>query len=89
MSSESMVHEAEGQIGYLLRDHGAERNNYFNKIQLVGFYLSEIVSKPQHNIKMRKQDPLQNASKVIHALFSHLIFHISIFQPQFHIIMHM
>lgn len=53
-----MVHEAEGQIGYLLRDHGAE-NNHFNKIQLVGFYSSEIVSKPQHNIKMRKQDPLQ------------------------------
>lgn len=59
MSYESMVHEAEGQIGYLLRDHGAERNNHFNKIQLVGFYSSEIVSKPQHNIKMRKQDPLQ------------------------------
>ena len=36
MGSESIVHEAEGWIGYWLRGHEGERNNCFSKIQLVG-----------------------------------------------------
>ena len=36
MDSESIVHEAEGRMGYLLRGHEGERNNCFSKIQLVG-----------------------------------------------------
>ena len=32
--SESIVHEAEGRMGYWIRDHGCERNNCFSKIQL-------------------------------------------------------
>ena len=35
MGSESIAHEAKGRIGYWLRDHEGERNNYFGKIQLV------------------------------------------------------
>jgi len=38
MGSESMAHEAKGQMGYWLRGHESERNNNyycFNKIQLV------------------------------------------------------
>ena len=34
---ESIAREAEGRIiGYWLRGHEGERNNYFGKIQLVG-----------------------------------------------------
>ena len=36
MGSESIAHEAEGRMGYLLRGHEGERNNCFSKIQLVG-----------------------------------------------------
>ena len=36
MGSESITHEAEGQMGYWLRGHEGERNNCFSKIQLVG-----------------------------------------------------
>ena len=37
MGSESIVNEAQGQMGYWLRGHEGERNNYcFSKIQLVG-----------------------------------------------------
>ena len=36
MDSESIVHEAEGRMGYLLRGHEGERNNCFSKIQSVG-----------------------------------------------------
>ena len=36
LGSESIVHEAEGQMGYWLRGHEGERNNCFSKIQLVG-----------------------------------------------------
>ena len=37
MGSESIAHEAEGQMGYWLRGHSGSRNNYcFSKIQLVG-----------------------------------------------------
>ena len=36
MGSESIAHEAEGRMGYWLRGHEGERNNCFNKIQLVG-----------------------------------------------------
>ena len=36
MGSEAIAHEAEGQMGYCLRDHTGERNNCFSKIQLVG-----------------------------------------------------
>ena len=36
MGSESVAHEAEGRMGYLLRGHEGERNNCFSKIQLVG-----------------------------------------------------
>ena len=36
MGSESIVHEAEGRIGYWLRGHESERNKCFSKIQLVG-----------------------------------------------------
>ena len=35
MGSESIVHEAEGRIGYSLIGHEGERNNCFRKIQLV------------------------------------------------------
>ena len=35
MGSESIVHEAEGRMGYCFRGHEGERNNYFSKIQLV------------------------------------------------------
>ena len=36
MGYESIAHEAEGQMGYLLRGREGERNNCFSKIQLVG-----------------------------------------------------
>ena len=36
MGSESIAHEAEGQMGYWLRGHEGERNNCFSKIQLAG-----------------------------------------------------
>ena len=36
MGSESIAHEAEGQMGYGLRGHEGEMNNCFSKIQLVG-----------------------------------------------------
>ena len=36
MSSESIVHEAEGRMGNWLRGHKGERNNCFSKIRLVG-----------------------------------------------------
>ena len=35
MASESIAHEAEGRMGYLLRGYEGERNNCFSKIQLV------------------------------------------------------
>ena len=36
LGSESEAHEAEGRMGYWLRDHKSERNNCFSKMQLVG-----------------------------------------------------
>ena len=36
MGYESIDHEAEGRMGYLLRAHEGERNNCFSKIQLFG-----------------------------------------------------
>ena len=36
MGSESIAQEAEGQMSYWLRGNEGERNNCFNKIQLVG-----------------------------------------------------
>ena len=36
IGSKSIAHEAEGRMGYWLRDHKGERNNCFSKIQLVG-----------------------------------------------------
>ena len=36
MGSELLTHGAEGQMGYWLRGHEGERNNFFSKIQLVG-----------------------------------------------------
>ena len=36
MDYESIAHEAEGRMGYLLRGHEGERSNCFGKIQLVG-----------------------------------------------------
>ena len=38
--SESVAHEAEGQMGSWLRGHEGERNNSFSKIQLVGQKIS-------------------------------------------------
>ena len=35
MGSESIAHEAEGQMGYWRRGHEGERNNCFSKIQVV------------------------------------------------------
>ena len=35
MGSESIAHEAEGQMGYRLKGHEGERNNCFSTIQLV------------------------------------------------------
>ena len=36
MGSESQANKAKGRIGYWLRGHEGERNNFFSKIQLVG-----------------------------------------------------
>ena len=36
MGSELIAHEAEGWMGYWLRDHEGEKNNCFSKIQLIG-----------------------------------------------------
>ena len=36
MGSESIVHEAQGRMGYWLRGHEGERNNWFSKFQPVG-----------------------------------------------------
>ena len=36
MGYESTAHEAEGRMGYWLRGHEGERNNFFSKIHLVG-----------------------------------------------------
>ena len=35
MGSESITHEAEGQMGYWLTAYEGDRNNCFSKIQLV------------------------------------------------------
>ena len=37
MGSESIAHEAEGQMGYWLTGHEGKRNNCFSKIQLVRY----------------------------------------------------
>ena len=42
MGTESIVHKAEGRMGYRLRGHEGERNNFFSKIQLVGQKISRI-----------------------------------------------
>ena len=42
MGYESIAHEAEGRMGYWLRGHEGERNNYFSKIQLVGQKISRL-----------------------------------------------
>ena len=42
MGSGSIVHEAEGRMGYWLRGHEGERNNCFSKIQLVGQKISRL-----------------------------------------------
>ena len=34
MGSESIAHEAEGQMGYRLRGHKGEGNSCFSKVQL-------------------------------------------------------
>ena len=36
MGSDPIAHKAEGRMGYWLRGREGERNNCFNKIQLVG-----------------------------------------------------
>ena len=36
MGSELIAQEAEGQMGYRLRGHESEKNNFFSKIQLAG-----------------------------------------------------
>ena len=36
MGSDSIAHEAEGQMGYWLRGYERERNNCFSKILVVG-----------------------------------------------------
>ena len=36
LGSESIAHEAEGQMSYSLRAHEGKRNNCLSKIQLVG-----------------------------------------------------
>ena len=36
MGSESIAHSAFGLMGYWLKGHEGERNNFFSKIQLVG-----------------------------------------------------
>ena len=36
MGSKSIAHKVKGRMGYWLRGHEGERNNYFSKIQLVG-----------------------------------------------------
>ena len=51
MGSESIAHEAEGQMGYWLRGHEGERNNCFSKIQLVGQKISR-----QNNFSYLKLD---------------------------------
>ena len=42
MGYESIAHEAEGRMGYWLRGHEGERNNWFSKIQLVGQKISRL-----------------------------------------------
>ena len=42
MGSGSIVHEAEGRMGYWLRGHEDEKNNCFSKIQLVGQKISRL-----------------------------------------------
>ena len=44
MGSESIAHEAEGQMGYWLRGHEGERNNSFSKIQLVHIMKTSLLS---------------------------------------------
>ena len=51
MGSESIAHEAEGQMGYLLRGHEGERNNCFSKIQL--FDPKNIETKHRSLVKAR------------------------------------
>ena len=53
MGSESIVHEAEGRMGYWLRGHEGESNNCFSKIQLVG--QKNIESKCLSQVKARLQ----------------------------------
>ena len=42
MGSESIAHEAKGQMGYWLRGHEGETNNCFSKIQPVGKKISRL-----------------------------------------------
>ena len=53
MGAESVAHKAEGRMGYWLRGHEGERNNCFNKIELVD--QKNIKSKHLSQVKARLQ----------------------------------
>ena len=53
MGYESIAHEAEGSVGYLLRGYEGERNNCFSKIQQVG--QKNIETKHLSQVKARHQ----------------------------------
>ena len=47
IGSESIAHDAEGQMGYWLRGHDAERNNCFSKIQQVVVVIMSSNTRPK------------------------------------------
>ena len=51
MGSDSVAHEVEGFMGYLLRSHEGKRNNCFRQIQLVG--QKNIATKHVAQVKAR------------------------------------
>ena len=53
MGYESIVHEAEGWMGYWFRGYEGKRNNSFSKIQLVG--QKNIETKHLSQVKARHQ----------------------------------
>ena len=71
MGYESIAHEAEGLMGYLLRGHEGERNNCFSKIQLVG--QKNMKTKHLSQVKARLQSSFTAKTLQIWWCFSLLV----------------
>jgi len=71
MGYESIAHEAEGRMGYLLRGYEGEKNNCFSKIQLVD--QKNIETKHPSQAKARRQSFFTTKTFQIWRRFSLLV----------------